>query len=225
MLTRATCMEVCFGNHANEEANIATSILRSLLKLKPDMRTIVAQNIILAGGSCMVPGFKLRLEQELKYLIETYAEFTELADITKYIKTNETQFPTNCMVWVGASLLGILNSEIERFACTEKEFKENGEVLPDRFGDAYLFGAREESYLNPDFEFKNQYEKQAMYASMSPYSARSFQEKKMTINQQLEKTLAGLKTPTKSQIGNITPTGSELRMSDRLSMFKSEKNL
>lgn len=31
--------------------------------------------------------------------------------------------------------------------------------MPDRFGDAFLFGAREEAYLNADFEFKNQYEK------------------------------------------------------------------
>lgn len=103
----------------------------------------------------MIPGFKLRIVQEMKYLIDNYAEFTELDKTKKFIKMNETQFPSNCMVWVGASLLGILNSEIDRFACTEKEFKENGDKLPDRFGDAFLFGAREEAYLNADFEFKN----------------------------------------------------------------------
>ena len=115
-------MEVCFGDPSNEKPNIAASILRSLLKLKPDLRAIAAQNIILAGGSCMIPGFKLRIVQELKYLIDNYAEFSELDSVKKFIKMNETQFPSNCMVWVGASLLGILNSEIDRFACTEKEF-------------------------------------------------------------------------------------------------------
>ena len=78
MFTRATCMEVCFGDVAAEKPNIAASILRSLLKLKPELRCVAAQNIVLAGGSCMIPGFKLRLEQELKYLIETYPEFADL---------------------------------------------------------------------------------------------------------------------------------------------------
>lgn len=54
---------------------------------------------------------------------------------------------------------------------------------------------------------------------MSPYSARSYADKKMTINQQLEKTLMmGMKTPTASQLGsqlgditpNMTPTHSQL---------------
>jgi actin-related protein len=54
-------MEVCFGDPENEEANIAASILRSILKLTMDTRVLVCQNIILSGGSSMVPGFKQRL--------------------------------------------------------------------------------------------------------------------------------------------------------------------
>ena len=59
--TRASVMEVCFGDPENEEANIAASILRSILKLTMDTRVLVCQNIILSGGSSMVPGFKQRL--------------------------------------------------------------------------------------------------------------------------------------------------------------------
>jgi actin-related protein len=59
--TRAKAMEVCFGDIDNEEPNISASVLRSVLKLTPDVRVLVAQNIVLAGGSVMVPGFKLRL--------------------------------------------------------------------------------------------------------------------------------------------------------------------
>ncbi len=53
---------------------------------------------------------------------------------------------------------------------------------------------------------------------MTPISARSYQEKKITINQQLERTLNQMKTPTASEIGQgllsgqrlmgITPTGA-----------------
>ena len=61
--TRASAMEVCFGNPRNEEPNIAASILNSLKKLNADVRILAAQNIVLSGGSTMIPGFKKRLEQ------------------------------------------------------------------------------------------------------------------------------------------------------------------
>lgn len=74
-------MEVCFGDPEEDEPNIAASALRSLLKLSAETRVLVSQNIVLAGGSCMVPGFKLRLLQEMKYLVETYSEFQELSSL------------------------------------------------------------------------------------------------------------------------------------------------
>ena len=201
-------MEICFGDPTNDEANIGASILRSLMLLNAEVRILVCQNIVLAGGSCMIPGFKLRLIQEMKYLIENFKEFQDLDTIKDKIKIPDCQFPPNCLQWCGGSLVASLNTEIGRFMTSLEEFEENGERLPDRFGEAYLFAMRDEPYLNPDFEYKNQYAKQALYSSMSPYSARSQQDKKMTIDQQLEKTLLGMKTPTGSQLGGVSPASS-----------------
>ena len=149
-LTRASAMEVCFGDTENEEPNIAASILRSILALGVDLRGLACQNIILAGGSCMVPGFKLRLLQEMHFLIENLPEFKELATIKSKIFIPDNQFPNNCMSWVGASLVGSMNAEIDRFMTDQKEFAARGDQLPDRFGEAYLFGLRDEPYLNPE---------------------------------------------------------------------------
>lgn len=124
------------------------------------------------------------------------------------IRIPDNQFPPNCLQWVGGSLVSSLNTEIGRFMTSLEEFNEAGDRLPDRFGDAYLFATRDEPYLNPDFEYKNQYAKQALYSSQSPYSARSHQEQKLTIDQQLEKTLLGMKTPTGSQLGDTSPASS-----------------
>ena len=146
----------------------------------------------------MVPGFKIRLVQEMKELIDTLDEFKELETIKELITVCDNQFPPNVLTWVGASIVASLNTEIDRFLTTPEEFTNNGEKIPDRFGEAYLFATRDEPYLNPDFEYKNQYAKQALYSSMSPYSARSYQEKKMTINQQIERQLMNMKTPTAS---------------------------
>jgi actin-related protein len=152
-------MEVCFGDPDEEEPNLAASILRSVLKLTPDVRVLVVQNIVLAGGSCMVPGFKLRVQQEMDYLIDNYPEFQDLQSLKAKIKIPENQFPPNCLTWVGASLVSSLNTEIERFMTTLDDFNKNNQVLPDRFGEAFLFATRDEPYLNPEFEYKNQYAK------------------------------------------------------------------
>ena len=61
LYTRAFAVEVLFGDVEREEPNIAYSVCESLLKLSPEIRGLPAQNIVLAGGSCMIPGFSLRL--------------------------------------------------------------------------------------------------------------------------------------------------------------------
>ena len=107
--TRAKAMEICFGDPNNEEPNIAASILRSVLKLNANVRMLVVQNIVLSGGSSMIPGFKLRVKQEMEYLINNYKEFEELATLKPHIKFAESYFPPNCMAWVGASIMSGLN--------------------------------------------------------------------------------------------------------------------
>ena len=186
-LTRAKGMEVCFGDVAKEEENIAASILRSIMALNMDLRILVSQNIILSGGSCMVPGFKLRLKQEMEYLIDHYSEFKDLAQIKQYIEIAESTFPPNCMNWIGASIVSSLNTEIDRFLITEQEFLDNDEKMPDRYGDAYIFAQREENYLNPDFEYKNQFAKNSIFGAPTPMSARShYEAKKNNINNTLK---------------------------------------
>ncbi len=70
--------EVCFGNVDLEEANLAFSILQSVMKTGIEVRGLILQNIVLAGGSCMLPDFKKRLLQELKHLIATHPSFEEI---------------------------------------------------------------------------------------------------------------------------------------------------
>lgn len=62
LYTRAFAVEVLFGNVDHEEPNVAYSVCSSLINLSPELRGLPAQNIILAGGSCMIPGFGLRFQ-------------------------------------------------------------------------------------------------------------------------------------------------------------------
>lgn len=66
----------------------------------------------------------------------------------------ENCFPPNSLVWVGASLLSSLNNEIDRFLLTFEEYTDKNEIIPDRYGEAFLYGSRfaGENYFNRDFE-------------------------------------------------------------------------
>lgn len=96
------------------------------------------QNIILAGGTCMIPGFKKRLRQEIKHLINTMDEFEELRVHVDMIRIPDSVFPPNCTTWVGASLLSNLNNEIDRFLLTSTQYNEEDKIIPDRYGDVFL---------------------------------------------------------------------------------------
>lgn len=100
----------------------------------------------------MIPGFKKRLLQEIKHLLMTRQEFEEIRNIEELLVIQESCFPSNSMVWVGASLLSSLNNEIDRFLITAEEFAEFKERIPDRYGEAFIFGTREADYFNKDFE-------------------------------------------------------------------------
>ena len=95
-----------------------------LEQLNVENRIRVCQNIILSGGSCAVPGFKKRLFQEIIYLLTTRDEFEELRNLKELIAIQECCFPSNSLVWVGASLLSSLNNEIDRFLITAEEYAE-----------------------------------------------------------------------------------------------------
>ena len=70
----------------------------------------------------MVPGFKTRLMQEIKFLITSRKEFEEIKATQEYFAIHDSCFPPNCMVWAGASLLSQLNCEIEKFEVTRKDY-------------------------------------------------------------------------------------------------------
>ena len=72
-------------------------------------------------------------------LIEKRAEFKDLEGIKDLIEIPDNQFPPNCLTWVGASLVASLNTEIDRFFVSPEDFSKNGDQIPDRFGEAYLF--------------------------------------------------------------------------------------
>lgn len=61
---RETAFEL-FYEEDNDHLCLSTMILDAILKVNADLRIKLAENILLIGGTCMMPGFKARLKEEL----------------------------------------------------------------------------------------------------------------------------------------------------------------
>jgi hypothetical protein len=122
--TRAYAIEIMFGDVENEKPNLAYSVCQSLMKLNAENRVLAIQNIVLSGGSIMVPGFKLRFRQEMKAFIDNNKEFSELRDLRNRIETPESVYAPNYLTWIGGSIMMSLSTgnepvkESERFLVT-----------------------------------------------------------------------------------------------------------
>lgn len=63
----------------------------------------------------MVPGFKARLDQELRHYMTTMPQYAELSKLEPRLRFVENVSPPNIVSWIGASLLASLNDEIGMF--------------------------------------------------------------------------------------------------------------
>ena len=144
-------------------------------------RIRAVQNIVLAGGTCMIPGFKKRLMQEVKHYMQSAPEFEELRTVVPYLMMPESIYAPNLTTWVGASILMSLGQEVDRFLLTADEYQAGGEKIPDRFGAAFLTNEREQNYFNKNWEVNNARNKQIQYTTNSPISAKSLVSRTMSI--------------------------------------------
>mmetsp|Transcript_11396 Transcript_11396/g.15333 ORF Transcript_11396/g.15333 Transcript_11396/m.15333 type:complete len:228 (+) Transcript_11396:522-1205(+) len=124
--SRVTAMEACYGDPDEEEPNLAYSLCQSLLKMTHENRMRSAQNVMLVGGSTMIPGFRKRLIQEVKAMISERNEFEPLRSILQWLKVPEMIFAPNICSWVGASVLMSLGQEADRFLLTREQYMSEG---------------------------------------------------------------------------------------------------
>ncbi|KDO32332.1 hypothetical protein SPRG_02811 [Saprolegnia parasitica CBS 223.65] len=89
---RHECLEPLFTG-TDELVSIPDAILDCLAKCPVDTRKALSENILCIGGTCMLPGFRARLQHELQ------AEHMSARVVA-------TAFPPNLMTWVGASVYG-----------------------------------------------------------------------------------------------------------------------
>jgi hypothetical protein len=58
----------------------------------------------------------------MKHLVRTLNDFEEIRETEQFFSLSENCFPPNCIAWSGASILSSLNSEIDKFEVTQRDY-------------------------------------------------------------------------------------------------------
>ncbi|KAJ3088322.1 hypothetical protein HK102_009040 [Quaeritorhiza haematococci] len=106
---RERAAEVLF--EGDDDGNsIATCILEAILVCPADLRTELAQNVLLVGGTSMMTGFRQRLYEQLLQLVEENKRYLKLRRLQMRIRFLRSVFVPNIASWIGGSLMGAIRT-------------------------------------------------------------------------------------------------------------------
>ena len=103
---------------------VHTAVCESLLGCPVDYRRILAQNVVLIGGMCALPGFGERLVKSVRHLLHL--------PVGRQLSLVPLPCPPILLPWVGGSIVGC-TSGIKvgsRYARQEWEVERQSESLP-----------------------------------------------------------------------------------------------
>uniref|UniRef100_T1JB17 Actin-related protein 10 n=1 Tax=Strigamia maritima TaxID=126957 RepID=T1JB17_STRMM len=83
---------------------IATLVVDTLLSCPVDIRKTLAENIVVTGGTSMLPGFKSRLKSEINHLLD-HPQYKDRLAI-KVFKFHRPPAKENYTAWLGAAIFG-----------------------------------------------------------------------------------------------------------------------
>ncbi|KAJ3109358.1 hypothetical protein HDU96_007246 [Phlyctochytrium bullatum] len=106
---RERAAEILFEGDDDGES-VASVALDAILKCPIDIRTELCENIVLAGGTAMLPGFQARLMEHLVQLLENNPQYSRIKRLAAKVKFLKTVFMPNCLTWIGGSLVGAIKN-------------------------------------------------------------------------------------------------------------------
>lgn len=92
----------------NEETSIATLLLDALVQCPIDTRTALASNVVVMGGTAMLPGFMHRLQMELTQLLQRPVYAEQLG--VKQFRYHRPPSKENYTAWLGGAMIGAVET-------------------------------------------------------------------------------------------------------------------
>uniref|UniRef100_A0A8C9ZL81 Actin related protein 10 n=1 Tax=Sander lucioperca TaxID=283035 RepID=A0A8C9ZL81_SANLU len=124
---RDSVMEILFEQD-NEEKSVASLILDALVKCPIDTRKVLSENLVVIGGTAMLPGFLHRLLAELRLLVEKPKYSNVLA--SKSLRLHAPPAKPNCTAWLGGAIFGALQDILGSRSVSRDYYNQTGRI-PD----------------------------------------------------------------------------------------------
>lgn len=121
--------EILFKPHliGSESDGLHEIIFDTIQKSAIDIRPKLYKNIVLSGGTTMLPGFSTRLNQELRDLyLEHILKGEKDRMLTACNIKVEDSPRRNVLVWIGGSVLADLMKDNDSFWISKKDWEEDG---------------------------------------------------------------------------------------------------
>jgi actin-related protein 10 len=126
---RESACQVLFEMYGYEP-NIPTLVLDALLKCPIDSRKMLAENLVIIGGTSMLPGFKNRLLRELQGLVQDVEPYKSSVHFSTF-KVHQTPCRENYVSWLGASIFGSTDAITLRAISRDQFMGTNGSIIAD----------------------------------------------------------------------------------------------
>ncbi|PWA27463.1 hypothetical protein CCH79_00000147 [Gambusia affinis] len=124
---RDSVMEILFEQD-NEEKSVATLILDALVKCPIDTRKVLSENLVVIGGTAMLPGFLHRLLAEIRLLVEKPKYSNVLA--SKNFRIHSPPAKPNGTAWLGGAIFGALQDILGSRSVSRDYYNQTGRI-PD----------------------------------------------------------------------------------------------
>uniref|UniRef100_A0A672JKL2 Actin related protein 10 n=1 Tax=Salarias fasciatus TaxID=181472 RepID=A0A672JKL2_SALFA len=124
---RDSVMEILFEQD-NEEKSVASLILDALVKCPIDTRKVLSENLVVIGGTAMLPGFLHRLLAEIRLLVEKPKYSKVLA--SKSFRIHAPPAKPNCTAWLGGAIFGALQDILGSRSVSRDYYNQTGRI-PD----------------------------------------------------------------------------------------------
>lgn len=124
---RISACNTIFGDNEDENS-VGKAVLDAVILVPIDARALVIDNLVVSGGTSMLPGFAHRLLQEIDSLI-ALPRYSQLTGLKGRFRITSSVVPGHLQHYLGAAIVGSM--EINDDSFFTKEYLQQGGVIPD----------------------------------------------------------------------------------------------
>ncbi|KAG7379929.1 Actin- protein 10 [Phytophthora pseudosyringae] len=131
ILRTSAVEQLLLGDEGTDGMSIVDGIVQVLKKAPLDVRAAMLENLLLVGGTAMIPGLAQRVVAEVREALRHDNEFASASAAVDRAQLVQTYFPRNMLAWVGGSVYAATESARISAISSQEYTSSKGTSIPD----------------------------------------------------------------------------------------------